>query len=221
MGWVRSIKGHVHDFSSIKYKDGDEEKFIIHTHTTDKIILFTKCGKFYTILGDNISKGKGHGESIRLIIDMKNEDDIVEMMVFEPNVKLLVASSSGKGFVVASEDILSQTRLGKQILLLQPGHSAIACIKVSGDKVASIGENRKLLVFGIDEIPEMKKGQGVTLQKFTDAKMTAIKTFNSLDGLSWSHGDRTRLEVNTIPWQGRRGSVGKIPPSGFPKNNKF
>ncbi|MES2214423.1 MAG: DNA topoisomerase IV subunit A [Pseudomonadota bacterium] len=221
MGWIRSSKGHITDFSSIKYKDGDEERFWLHTYTTDKVLIFTESGRFYTLLADNISKTKGYGESVRLMVDMANEDDIVNISVFTSGVRLLVAASNGKGFIVLSDDVIAQTKLGRQVLVAPNGHKAICCLPAIGDKVATTGENRKLLIFDIQDIPEMKKGQGVIFQRFKDAKMTWVKILNAADGLSWQQGGRVRLETNLTPWTGGRGSSGKIPPMGFPKDGKF
>lgn len=223
MGWIRSIKGHVNDFGTIKYKDGDDAKFCIYSYTTDKLLIFTESGKFYIILADNITRGKGHGESIRFMVDMANDDDVVDISVFTSDTKLLVASTNGKGFIVSSGDVVAQTKNGKQILVVPNGHKALCSLVVDGDKVATIGENRKLLIFGVDEVPEIKKGQGVIFQRFKSAKMTAVKVFKSSEGLSWKQGEggRTRLELDITPWLSMRGSVGKIPPMGFPKDNKF
>lgn len=220
MGWVRSLKGHNNDLSSIKYKEGDAEKFILEAYTTDKILIISSEGRFFTLLADNISKGKGTGESIKLLVDIGN-NDITEILVYKPDQLLLLASSIGKGFVVNSNEVMAQTKSGKQIMNVSDGHTCIACLPVNGDSVACIGESRKLLVFNIDEIPEMKKGQGVTLQKFKNAKLLDIKIFNREDGLSWNSGGKVKLEKNIIAFLGKRGSTGKLPPMGFPKNNRF
>ncbi|MCC8417032.1 MAG: DNA topoisomerase IV subunit A [Rickettsia endosymbiont of Bryobia graminum] len=220
MGWIRALKGHNNDLSNIKYKEGDEEKFVLNAHTTDKILILSAAGRFFTIFGDNIFKGKGNGESIKLIIDIGNEE-IVNMLVHKPNSNLLIASNIGKGFVVTSDEVLASTKLGKQIMNLSENHSCIICRPIEGDLIACIGENRKLLIFKVDEIPVMKKGSGVTLQKYKDAKLIDIKIFNSENGLSWNIGEKTRIEKDILPFFGRRGGVGKIPPSGFPKNNRF
>lgn len=220
MGWVRSLKGHNNDLSSIKYKEGDAEKFILDAYTTDKILIISSEGRFFTLLADNISKGKGTGESIKLLVDIGN-NDITEILVYKPDQLLLLASSIGKGFVVNSNEVMAQTKSGKQIMNVPDGHTCIACLPVNGDSVACIGESRKLLVFNIDEIPEMKKGQGVTLQKFKNAKLLDIKIFNREDGLSWNSGGKVKLEKNIIAFLGKRGSTGKLPPMGFPKNNRF
>ncbi|WP_341757262.1 MULTISPECIES: DNA topoisomerase IV subunit A [unclassified Candidatus Tisiphia] len=220
MGWIRSLKGHNNDLSTVKYKEGDAENFILEGYTTDKILIFSASGRFFTILGDNISRGKGNGESIKLIIDIGNEE-IVSMFVYQPAQKLLLASSIGKGFIIDSDEVVAQTKLGKQIMQVSENHYCIACVPVDGDCLACIGENRKLLVFNLSEVPIMKRGQGVILQKFKDVKLMDVKIFDSSLGLSWKIGEKTRIEKDLLPFRGRRGAVGKMPPSGFPKNNKF
>lgn len=220
MGWIRSLKGHNNDLSTVKYKEGDAENFILEGYTTDKILILSAAGRFFTILADNIFKGKGNGESIKLMIDIGNEE-IISMLVYKTTQKLLLASSIGKGFIIDSDEVVAQTKLGKQIMQIPANHSCIACVPVEGDCIACIGENRKLLVFKLDEIPIMKRGQGVILQKFKNAKLMDVKIFDSSLGLSWKVGEKTRVEKDILPFLGRRGSVGKIPPSGFPRNNKF
>lgn len=220
MGWVRSLKGHNTDLSTIKYKEGDAEKFIIEAYTTDKILIVSSEGRFFTLLADNISKGKGTGESIKLLVDIGN-NDITNILVHKSDQLLLLASSIGKGFLVNSNEVMAQTKTGKQIMNVPDGHTCIACLPVNGDSIACIGESRKLLVFNIDEIPEMKKGQGVTLQKFKNAKLLDIKIFNKEDGLSWNNNGKVKLEKNIIAFLGKRGSTGKLPPMGFHKNNRF
>ncbi|WP_341793241.1 MULTISPECIES: DNA topoisomerase IV subunit A [unclassified Rickettsia] len=220
MGWVRSLRGHNNDLSNIKYKEGDEEKFILEAYTTDKILIVSSEGKFFTILADNIFKGKGNGESIKLLVDIGN-NHITNILVYKPDQLLLLASDNSKGFIVNSNEVIAQTKGGKQIMQMPENYSCIACLEINGDSVACIGESRKLLVFNIDEIPEMKKGQGVILQKFKNAKLTDIKIFNKNEGLSWNIGGKTRLEKNITEFSAKRGAVGKIPPNGFPKNNKF
>lgn len=221
MGWVRSLKGHNNDLSNVKYKEGDEEKFILEAYTTDKILIISSEGRFFTLLADNISKGnKGSGESIKLLVDIGN-NDITNILVYKPDQLLLLASSIGKGFLVNSNDVIAQTKTGKQIMNVPESHVCIACLPVVGNTVACIGESRKLLVFNLDEIPEMKKGQGVTLQKFKNAKLLDIKIFNKEDGLSWNSNGKIKLEKNIIAFLGKRGATGKLPPMGFPKNNRF
>ncbi len=223
LGWVRAFKGHYDELPDLKFKEGDGPAFQMKARTTDKLIVFGSDGRFYTINCDKLPSAKGHGEPIRLMIDLDQREQIVDMLVHAPgetNRQLLVASSIGKGFVIDEEDVIAQTKGGKNIL--NPGKGkAIACRMVEGDHVAVIGTHRKLLVFPIDQIPPMKRGQGVTLQKYKDAALSDIKVFKMEEGLSWKVGERTRLEEDMIPWLGTRASVGKLPPVGFPRTNKF
>jgi topoisomerase-4 subunit A len=220
MGWIRSIRGHNNDLSIIKYKEGDEAKFVINAYTTDKILIVSSNGRFFTILADTIFKGKGNGESIKLVIDIGN-DDIVSIMVHQPNQDMLLASTSGRGFIINSDELVAQTKLGKQIMQTSSSDICLACLPAIGDKVACIGENRKLLIFNLDEIPRMKRGRGVKLQRFKNSKLSDIKIFDSELGLSWNSGNKVRIEKDILPWLGIRSGSGKIPPFGFPKNNKF
>ncbi len=221
MGWIRSMKGHNLDLSHIKYKEGDEEQFNIETYTTDNIIICASNGKFFTLLADNLAKGKGQGESIKLMVEIDN-NEIVNILSYKAGQKIFLAASNGKGFIVNSDDVIASTKGGKQIMQLVGDHKCIVCkLLDGGNMVAVIGTNRKLLVFGIDEMPEMKRGQGVTLQKYRDAQLSDVKIFGSEEGLSWSLGNKTRLETQIMSWQAKRGSVGKMPPTGFPKDNKF
>ena len=220
MGWIRSMKGHNLDLSSVKYKEGDKQSHVVETYTTDNILVCSTSGKFFTILADNIARGKGHGESIRLMVDIENHD-VVNIIAHKKGQKLLLASNNGKGFIVNSDDLVASTKGGKQVLNVNKDNKCIVCTPAEGDMVAVIGTNRKLVVFGIDELPEMKRGQGVILQKYRDAKLGDAKIFDSNEGLSWNLGAKTRLEKEIMSWRAKRGSVGKIPPTGFPKNNKF
>jgi topoisomerase-4 subunit A len=221
MGWIRAIKGHLTDVSDAKYKEGDESKFALHGQTTDKLLIFSADGKFYTIACDKIPRGKGFGEPVRLMIDMDNDADIVDMFIYDAEASLLVASTSGKGFVVAASEVAAQTRSGKQILNVADGHKAALCRVVEGDHVAVIGDNRKLLIFPISQIPPMKKGMGVTLQKYKDGKLADLKTFNLAEGLSWMLGERVRVETDLAAWRGNRADAGRLPPTGFPRSNSF
>ena len=220
MGWIRSMKGHNLDLSSVKYKEGDKQSHVVETYTTDNILVCSTSGKFFTILADNIARGKGHGESIRLMVDIENHD-VVNIIAHKKGQKLLLASNNGKGFIVNSDDLVASTKGGKQVLNVSKDNKCIVCTPAEGDMVAVIGTNRKLVVFGIDELPEMKRGQGVILQKYRDAKLGDAKIFDSNEGLSWNLGAKTRLEKEIMSWRAKRGNVGKIPPTGFPKNNKF
>lgn len=223
MGWVRAFKGHYDELPDLKFKEGDGPAFQMKAKTTDKLIVFGSNGRFYTIACDKLPPGKGHGEPIRLMIDLDQKEEAVQMFVHTPgeaNRQLLMASSMGKGFIIDEADVVAQTKGGKQILNVGKG-KAVLCDFADGDHVAVMGTNRKMLVFPIDQIPPMKKGQGVTLQKYKGAELSDAKVFNIKEGLSWKVGDRTRLEEDMKPWLGTRASMGKLPPVGFPRSNKF
>ena len=196
------------------------EKFIIKAYTTDKIIVATNKGKFYTLLADNISKGKGNGESLKLIIDI-GSDDIIDMLLYAPGQKILLVSNEGKGFIINSEDLLASTKLGKQIMNLSDKAFCLKCMIVNKKLIATIGENRKLLIFPISEIPEMKRGAGTTLQTFKGSLLSDIKLLNKEEGLSFHSGTKIKVEKDISPWFGKRAGTGKIPPTGFSRENKF
>jgi len=220
-GWIRAVKGHADNPDDFKFKDGDQLKATLRCATTDKILLFASNGRFFTLGGDKLPRGRGHGEPLRLMVDLPNDAEIVIMMPYRAATRLLLASNGGKGFLVKSEEVLAQTRSGKQVLNLGDGEKAAFCLKPDGDTVAIIGENRKLLLFKLDEIPEMARGRGVILQKYRDGGTADIKVFSLADGLSWQWGEKTRTETNLLPWLGQRATVGRMPPVGFPRNNHF
>jgi topoisomerase IV subunit A len=221
MGWIRAVKGHDVDLSDIKYKEGDDGQFQLMGQTTDKLVIFSSSGRFYTLPCDKIPRGKGQGEPIRLMIDMDNNDDVVGMHIFASEQKLLVASTAGKGFIVDMADVEASTRSGKQILNPPAGHRAAVSCLAEGDHVAVIGENRKMLIFPISQLPPMKKGQGVTLQKYKDGRMSDATVFKLKEGLPWKIGSKTRVETDLKPWIGNRADAGRLPPTGFPRTNKF
>jgi len=221
MGWLRAMKGHEIDTSEVKYKEGDEELFMVKGQTTDKLLLFASAGRFYTLPCDKIPRGKGFGEPVRLMIDMETNVDIVAMHIYNEEDKLLLAASNGKGFVVDAKDVIAQTKNGKQILSPVAGYQAVACVPAVGDHVAVMGENRKLLIFPISQIPAMKKGQGVTLQKYKDGLLSDVRVFKLKEGLSWQLGGKVRLETDLKAWLGNRADAGRLPPTGFPRTNKF
>ncbi|MGN0903849.1 MAG: DNA topoisomerase IV subunit A [Alphaproteobacteria bacterium] len=222
-GWIRALKGHVDLNEDIKFKEGDTLRFGMHVQTTDKILLLASNGRVYTLMADKLPRGRGFGEPLRLSIDLPEEDDIVSMTVFRPGEKRLIVSKRGKGFVVKEDDLVAQTKNGKIILKLSEGDKAHFCLPYEGDTVAVIGENRKLLIFDIREIPEMSRGQGVFMQKYKEegCGISDIKLFKKEDGLSYPCGNGTRVETNLVGWMGHRAQVGKFPPVGFPKSNKF
>ncbi|UEM22912.1 DNA topoisomerase IV subunit A [Skermanella mucosa] len=220
-GWIRAVKGHQADTSEIKYKDGDRERFVLRVETTDKLIVLGTNGRFYTLGVDKLPRGRGFGEPLRLMIDLANDAELVTLFKHQPGRRLLVAASNGRGFQVEEDEVIAQTRGGKQVMTLGDGIEAKFCIPVEGDTVAAIGNNRKLLVFPLEEVPVMTRGRGVMIQKYTDGSLADLTTFRFSEGLSWKSGDRTRLETDMTPWKGNRGTSGRLPPNGFPKNNRF
>ncbi|EKE09633.1 MAG: hypothetical protein ACD_16C00130G0038 [uncultured bacterium] len=222
-GWIRALRGHNVEKNDVQYKDGDRGSFILKAETTDKLLVFTNLGRFYTLPIDKLSRGRGHGEPIRLAIDMAQEEEVIDILIHLPqqqDVKILVASSDGRGFITSRKDLLAQTRTGKQILNVEKA-KALLCREVTGDHIAIIGENRKLLIYKANEIPKMTRGKGVILQRYKDGGLSDIKFFTLEQGLSWKIGDKTRLETNLLPWLGKRGQGGKLPPPGFPRSNHF
>lgn len=221
--WVRALKGHGLVAEDIKYKDGDGEQFLLKAETTDKLLVFTSLGRFYTLSVDKLPGGRGHGDPLRLLIDLAPEEEVVDLFLHSPqseDVKILVASADGRGFITSRAGLVAQTRSGKQILNVE-GTKAALCREVLGDHIAIIGKNRKLLIFKADEIPEMARGKGVILQRYKDGGLSDARFFTLADGLSWKMGEKTRLEMNLLPWLGKRGQGGKLPPMGFPRTNQF
>ena len=222
MGWIRAMNGHIDLTRELKFKDGDGPGIIFHAQTTDKLLALASNGRFYTILASSLPGGRGMGEPLRLMVDIPDEALIVNLITFRPGQKLLVASSTGDGFVVSHDDVVAQTKSGKQILNTKREAVAKVCHNICGDHVAVVGENRKVLIFPISEIPEMVRGKGVRLQKYKDGGLSDITTFNLSEGLTWlDPAGRTRSETNLEDWTGKRATAGRMAPRGFPKNNKF
>ncbi len=220
-GWIRAQKGHIPLDGEIRFKEGDSLLVALHAETTDRIVVFATNGKAYTLKADSLPRGRGDGQPVRLIVELTNEDAVVAMFVHRDAQRFLVAASDGKGFIVKGEDLLAEKRTGKQVMNIDPPTEAALCIPADGDTVAVIGENRKLLVFPIDQVPEMTRGRGVQLQAYRDGGLSDAKVFNRADGLSWTLGERTRTEADLRPWLGNRAGAGKAPPNGFPRGNRF
>ncbi len=220
-GWVRAMKGHLDLATEFKFKEGDGPKFVLHAETTDKILFLAENGRFYTVAADKLPRGRGFGEPLSLMLDIAADGELVSM-IKAASGKILIASSAGHGLVTDIENAIAQTRTGKQVLNVGGGARAVRCIAVDGDSVAVVGQNRKLLIFPLDEIPELAKGKGVILQRYKDGELADIKVFTLADGLSWQMGGgRTRTETELATWQGRRGGSGKLPPTGFPRPARF
>ena len=222
MGWIRALTGHIDLGRELKFKDGDGPRFVFHAETTDRLLLFGSNGRVYTLSAAALPGGRGMGEPVRLMADLPNEAEIVTLFIHRPGRKLLMASTAGDGFVVAEDDVVAQTRAGKQVLNLRAPARALLCRPVTGDHVACVGENRKMLVFPVEELPEMARGKGVRLQKFKDGGLSDATTLTRAEGLSWRDpAGRTRTEKDLTEWLGKRGSAGRMAPRGFPRDNRF
>ena len=220
-GWIRAMKGHLDLAGEFKFKEGDGPLFALHAETTDKLLVFAQNGRFYTLSCDRLPKGRGFGEPLNLMVDVPVDAPLVSLIkAGEGN--LLVAASTGHGLVIDMKSAMAQTRSGKQVLNLSGNARAVACCVATGDHVAVVGQNRRLLVFKLDEVPEMQRGKGVILQRYKDGDLSDIKVFTLADGLSWQMGGgRTRTETDLLAWQGKRGAAGKLPPNGFPRPARF
>jgi topoisomerase-4 subunit A len=222
MGWIRAMTGHIDLTRELKFKDGDGPRHIFHAETTDRLLIFGSNGRFYTLPASNLPGGRGMGEPVRLMVDLPNEVAIVDLFIHKPARKLLVASTAGDGFVVPEDDVIAQTRSGKQVINVRGETRALLCKPVTGDSVAVVGENRKVLVFPLDELPEMGRGKGVRLQKYKDGGLSDATTFTRADGLSWHDpAGRTRTETDLAEWAGKRAGIGRMAPRGFPRDNRF
>jgi topoisomerase-4 subunit A len=222
MGWIRALTGHIDLNRELKFKDGDAPRFMFHAETTDRLLVFGSNGRFYTLSAANLPGGRGMGEPLRLIVDLPNEAAIVDLFIHKPGRKMLVASSAGDGFVVSEDEVVAQTRSGKQVLNVRGDIRAKVCRPVSGDHVACVGENRKVLVFALDELPELGRGKGVRLQKYKDGGLSDATSFTLAEGLSWlDPAGRTRTETDLTEWMGKRAGSGRMAPRGFPRNNRF
>jgi topoisomerase-4 subunit A len=223
-GWLRTMKGHGLDLSTLAFKEGDSLKLAFPAQTTDKVIIFTTGGKFYTVGADRLPGGRGHGEPIRIIVDMENDQAIVTAFVHNPERKLLLVSHEGNGFVVPEAEVVANTRKGKQVMNVRTPDEAQLCVTLAGDHLAIVGDNRKLLVFPLSEIPEMTRGKGVRLQKYKDGGTLDAKTFTLEEGLSWQDSaDRTfiRPKAELAEWIGARAAAGRLVPKGFPRTGRF
>jgi topoisomerase-4 subunit A len=219
--WVRAVKGHLADSDGQKFKEGDALRLLLPCETTDRLVLFATDGRVFTLRAADIPRGRGDGQPVRLMIDLANQDDILQLFVWRDGVRYLVASNSGRGFLVKAADLIAEKRTGKQILALREGERAALCIPAEGDHVAVVGENRKMLVFPLTELPEMARGAGVALQKYREGGLRDAKVFALAEGLTWRSGERTRTEANLREWVGERAQAGRMPPSGFPRSGKF
>jgi topoisomerase-4 subunit A len=223
-GWIRAMKGHLDDLSKLEFKQGDKLLRAVKASTTDKLLLLATNGKVFTLAGDQLPGGRGHGEPVRLMVDLEENHSLVEIFVHVPGRKLLIAATSGHGFVVTEDEMVAMTRKGKQVMNLTEPEEARLIVPAEGDTVAVIGENRKMLVFPLEEVNEMARGKGVRLQRYKDGGLCDVRVFGKEDGLSWLDAAG---RVFTLPmaelrdWIGQRAQAGRLAPRGFPKSNKF
>jgi topoisomerase-4 subunit A len=220
-GWIRAVRGVVADPAELRFKEGDKLKRLLPCFTTDRLTLFATNGRAYTLKAADLPRGRGDGQPVRLLAELTNEDDVVALFVATEGAKYLVASNSGRGFVVAGTELAAEKRTGRQILNLKPGEEAALCAPADGDHVAVIGSNRKLLVFPLDQVPELVRGAGVILQRYKEGGMADLKVFRLAEGLTWRLGDKTRTETNLRDWLGERAQAGRMPPNGFPRSGRF
>jgi topoisomerase-4 subunit A len=223
-GWIRAIRGHQTEIDTLSFKEGDRLKRAVKAQTTDTLLLFATNGRFYSLGADKLPGGRGHGEPFRLMIDIEEAADVVELFVHEPGRKLLVAESSGHGFIVSEDEVLAMTRKGKQVLNVREGEEAVVVAPAAGDSVAVIGDNRKLLLFPLSELPEMPRGKGVRLQRYKDGGLADAKIFDKKEGLTYLDSAKRSFTLSATELRdswGQRAQAGRLPPKGFPKSGKF
>jgi topoisomerase-4 subunit A len=223
-GWIRAIKGHTVEIDEKGFKTGDRLKLAIKAETTDKLLMLTTGGKVYTLFPDKLPGGRSQGEPVRLMVDIEEGQDIVDLFVYRPGQRRVIASKVGNGFIVAEDELIANTRKGKQVLNVSGSEEARIIAPVTGDTVAVIGENRKLLVFPLTQMPEMSRGKGVRLQKYKDGGVSDLKIFDSGTGLTWTDSSGrtfTKSMGELAEWLGDRAQAGRQPPNGFPRNNRF
>ncbi|WP_047464829.1 DNA topoisomerase IV subunit A [Rhizobium rhizogenes] len=223
-GWIRALKGHISETATLTFKEGDALKVAFPAQTTDKILIVTTGGKAYTLGGDKLPGGRGHGEPLRIMVDMENDQDVLTAFVHDPQRKQLVASTAGNGFIVLETELVANTRKGKQIMNLTTPDETKLLVPVSGDHVAVVGENRKLVVFPLSQVPEMSRGKGVRLQRYKDGGVSDIKCFAIADGLTWEDSAGrtfTKTKDELAEWLGDRSAAGRAVPKGFPRTGKF
>ncbi|CAJ0875157.1 DNA topoisomerase 4 subunit A [freshwater sediment metagenome] len=223
-GWIRALKGHVQDLSSLQFKSDDGLDTTFFAQTTSKILVLATNGKAYTLDASKLPGGRGHGEPIRLFADIDEGADVARVMLHSAGASLLIVTDDARGFVVAQDDLLSSTKKGRAVLSVDPPAKLRVVTEAAGDHVAIIGENRKLLVFPLEEAPRMARGKGVRMQRYKDGGVSDAKVFSLADGLTWTDSAGrvfTVAAAELSEWMGHRAEAGRLPPRGFPKNNKF
>ncbi len=220
-GWLRAVRGHLADGGELKFKEGDALRLLLPCQSTDRLCLFGSNGRAYTLRVADLPRGRGDGQPIRLLAEMTNADEVITLFVWREGARYLVATVGGRGFVAAAADLLAERKGGKQVLNTRPGEEALLCIPAEGDHVATVGDNRKLLVFPLDQAPVLARGSGVILQRFKEGGLKDAKVFRLADGLTWRLGEKTRTETALRDWLGERAQAGRLPPNGFPRSGLF
>ena len=220
-GWIRAIRGHQLDPAELKFKEGDQLASLVSCQTTDRLCLIATGGRAHTLRAGDLPRGRGDGQAIRLVAEMAQDEDVAALFVWREGAKYLVVNTQGRGFVVAGADLIAEKRTGKTVMNLKPGERVHRCVPAEGDYVATVGTNRKLLVFPLNEVPELARGAGVQLQKYKEGNLADAKVFTLAAGLTWRLGDKTRTETNLVDWQGSRAQAGRLPPNGFPRSGTF
>ncbi len=221
-GWIRAMRGHLDDYASLQFKEGDRLFRAVQAQTTDRLVLFATNGRFFTLAADKLPGGRGHGEPVRLMVDLEENHEMIEIFLHQAGRKLVVASSAGNGFIVGEDDVVAMTRKGKQVLNVNAPDEAAVCATADGDTLAVIGDNRKLLCFPLAEVNEMTRARGVRLQRYKQGGLSDAKVFWKKDGLGWVDSAGRNWTVTDLrDWMGARAQAGRLPPKGFPKNNNF
>ena len=220
-GWIRAVRGHLADGGELKFKEGDKLALMVPCQTTDRLCLVASGGRAHTLRAGELPRGRGDGQAIRLVADLKQDEDVAALFVWREGARHLIASDAGRGFVVQAADLVAEKRTGKQVMNLKGAERVIMCVPAEGDHVAVVGSNRKLLAFPLDQVPEMARGAGVLLQKYKEGKLGDAKVFRLADGLTWRLGDKMRTETELGPWLGARAQAGRLPPNGFPRSGRF
>jgi topoisomerase IV subunit A len=220
-GWIRALKGTVAESGELRFKEGDRHRLLVPCQSTDRLTLFATNGRAYSLKAADLPRGRGDGQPVRLLAELGNEDEVLALFVPGEDDRYLVASSGGRGFVVKGAGLAAEKRTGKQVLNLRPGEEAAVCVPAQGDHVAVIGTSRKLLVFPLEQVPEMERGAGVILQRYKDGGLVDAKVFRLAGGLTWKSGERTRTETALRDWLGERAQAGRLPPPGFPRTGRF
>ncbi|MCW8085255.1 DNA topoisomerase IV subunit A [Sabulicella glaciei] len=220
-GWIRAFKGHLPEEQEVKFKEGDGPAFRLHCMSTDRLVAFASNGKAYTVKAEALPRGRGDGQPLRLMVELPNEEAILTLIVPEEGARYLVAGSDGKGFLVEATELMAEKRTGKQVLVSEAPSRAVLCCRAEGDTVAVLGDNRKLLLFPMEQLPVMTRGRGVQLQSYKDGGLADAKVFTRKEGLTWKLGERTRTETDLATWRGQRAGAGKMVPNGFPRSNSF